>query len=174
MFYSCCNATNIETSVFPTCSRPFTLFRPVGSNSDLCPTPPSLSISSETTGALDSLNTYTAEYLLNQASEIDPLIFFHRFQAGFTLSAQDPIFSVCDCQRSVPNIPFSGACLFLDLPSVCDSIGECPVYSLVTRPDQCPAINATSMLDCNGSLCDAGSSDCYSVDATSGDLVRVS
>ena len=97
-------------------------------------------------------------------------MFFRRYQAGFTYTARDPIYSVCDCQFHIPNVNDSGACESLETLKACEQVSEdCTEYSF----------NSTTMcaddevFTRNGSLCDRTQNSCYSVDQTSADLVRV-
>lgn len=46
---------------------------------------------------MESNNVYVAEKLLMVAEDIDPTVFFQRFQAGFVVAQRDPPYSVCSC-----------------------------------------------------------------------------
>ena len=56
-----------------------------------------MSFSSNERGRLESNNVYVAEKLLIVAEDIDPTVFFQRFQAGFVVAQRDPPYSVCSC-----------------------------------------------------------------------------
>ena len=69
----------------PSCTNPDTQF----SIGDLCPSPPKLSLNdylTDTTGRLDSDNTYVNEYLLRIAERMGASTYSSRVQGGFTLS----------------------------------------------------------------------------------------
>ncbi len=159
-------------AVGPTCTRPITTLNPgeLGSNDDFCPTPPSLGLDDTDAGLLNSYNTYLAEDLLLRSTD-DTQVFFRQVVAGFSLTPRDPIYSVCNCQRSVPNTGREGACGFFSQLAQCDNgtdngvDGTCPVFSLFAA--DCPARG-------DRQLCNDTDGECYSVDATSADLVRVS
>ncbi len=166
--HSCCTATDILTSVLPSCSRPGSIFGSV-ENGGFCPSPPSLSASdvgatATASGTLDAINTYVAEQLLIRSLELDEAVFFRRYLAGFTLAAQDPVFSVCNCQRPQAGaVP--GACTLLDnflKPCVNES---CLSYS--AKAAVCPSNDSIP-------LCDRPAEACYSVDGFSADITRVS
>lgn len=163
---SCCTATDIQSSVLPSCSRPGSVFGSV-ENSGFCPSPPSLSASdvgatATASGTLDAINTYVAEQLLIRSVELDQAVFFRRYLAGFTLAAQDPVFSVCNCQPPQAGaVP--GACTLLDnflKPCVNES---CLSYS--AKAAVCPSNDSIP-------LCDRPAEACYSVDGFSADITR--
>lgn len=122
---------------------------------------------------LNSSNTYVAEHLIREAVRMDQAIFFRRYQAGITVAARDPIYSVCDCEDSgVGDEDETGACAYLNALKPCDPAGgNCSVYSYESA--QCPAEDEGEFSR-NGSLCDRTDDRCYAVDPTSADLVRVS
>ena len=89
-------------SALRSCSNPYSIWQGAPSNDLFCPSPPSLSIYADSSGSLDTLNTYVAEHLLRtstSAPDIDVVTFFRRYQAGFTVTAPDPVVSVCDNSR---------------------------------------------------------------------------
>ena len=97
--FRCCKATDIRFSVLSTCTNPLTFSFAAPSNDLFCPTPPALSIYSTTSGLLDTINTFVAEHLLRTSTstqDLDVVTFFRRYQAGFTVTAPDPIVSICD------------------------------------------------------------------------------
>ena len=96
----------------PSCTNPITQFIEANSD-DLCPLPPSISgndylNNTDTTGRLDSDNTYVNEYLLRVAERMRAPIYSRRVQGGFTLSRTEPIFSVCGCSDILDSGNFSG------------------------------------------------------------------
>lgn len=169
--HSCCNAVNTENSALPSCSRPRTYISSPSSNENFCPAPPSLPLSAGNSEALDSNNTYVAERLLREAARLTLAVFFRRFQAGFTFTPRDPIYSVCDCEFDTPNVNNSGACSFLNTLVPCDPAGEdCSVFSLFTAT--CP--NRDQGNFSRDGLCNRTEDSCYSVDPISADIARVS
>lgn len=162
--YSCSNATEFMP---PSCSHPANI-RGSTNNNNFCPNPPSLDVSSTLgttlSGTLSSVNTYVAEYLISEAIAADPAVFYRQYQAGFTITEQDPILSVCGCGRDDRNVPGSGICRVLDLVEPCGAIENCPVYSLPSQ--DCMNISMRP------NLCEGDS--CYNVDATSSDFIKVS
>ena len=56
------------------------------------------------TGLLDSDNTYVTEYLLKVAKDLQPSVFFQRIQAGFVMSYQEPALSFCALTNETLNI----------------------------------------------------------------------
>ena len=71
--------------------------QPSASFGDYCPAPPELNIEDidNSTGPLDSDNTYIAEYLVKVATDVQPSVFFQQVQAGFVISHQEPAVSFC-------------------------------------------------------------------------------
>lgn len=90
--YSCCRSV-YKTSALSCFGVPDAYF------GNYCPSPPQLNIddyySNSTLGPLDSYNTYIAEYLIRVAFDLQPSVFFHRVQAGFVVSYQEPALSFC-------------------------------------------------------------------------------
>lgn len=96
----------------------------------------------------------------------DPVTFFRLYQAGITVTPQDPVFSVCNCQETGNGQPL--ACISLQLLKPCgNESSDCTLYSGLMAED-CPA-DAPSAPN----LCDRTDEDCYNVDAFSADLLKV-
>lgn len=134
------------------------------SNEDFCPSPPSLSVSEVASGMPSGILTSTSTFVAQQilvVSDRDPVVFFRRYLAGFSFTAPDPTYSVCNCQQ-LPDGEEAGACGFLDLLNECDGDSNCTIYS----ERDCPGDTM--------SLCDRTSNDgCYVVDGFSADSVQV-
>ena len=82
---------------FRSCTYSFTQF--YSALLQYCPSPPSLSLHADSTGPLDTTNTFIMEYILRLASKTGAVPFFRVYQAGFTVATQDPIISACDCAK---------------------------------------------------------------------------
>ena len=76
-----------------------------------CPAPPELDyedIYTNTTGPLDSDNTFVAEYLLRKATKRVPSVFFQEVQAGFVFGYNEPMQKQCDNETySVSQVYFA-------------------------------------------------------------------
>lgn len=93
MSNSCCMAT---ASQLATCSIP--TYQSNGgfvASSSFCPTPPTVAVGSQETGALDSFNVFVAEHLLNVSEEVELALFFQQFAAGFVVHSPDPFYATC-------------------------------------------------------------------------------
>ena len=88
----CCYAYKKSSS----CTYPSTKYL---STAKYCPTPPSLSLHSSTSGPLDTTSTFVMEYILRTAKSSGSVSFFRAYQAGFTISYQEPDIKVCDCAK---------------------------------------------------------------------------
>ena len=108
-------------------------------------------MSTNSTGRLDSDNTYIAEYLLREADRADiPLDFFREYQAGFVITSErDPAFSVCGCSIR------SETCELFPLFESAD-VNECPYYNLTE----------------DGGVCPAEVPGCYSVDGAAANYIQ--
>ena len=101
----CCQATFAQLA---TCSIPIYQNSP-DMAAIFCPTPPAVMVGSQETGALDSINIYVAEHLLNVSEEVELALFFQRFAAGFVIHTPDPPYAACgdvdvniSCKNLVP------------------------------------------------------------------------
>ena len=128
---------------------------PVSSSESFCPSPPSLSLFANKSGRLDTMNTYVAEYLLRASLELDPIVFFRRYQAGFTITAQDPIVSICDCNNCT---------LFERLTIEMRNSSE--------PEDTCPVYLAEFSRKSNETLC-SNQPSCFSVEPLSANFLQV-
>ena len=153
----CCFAyANIRS-----CTHPITLIRRSTNN---CPSPPSLSLHADSTGPLDTTNTFIMEYILRLASKTGAVPFFRVYQAGFTVATQDPIISACDCAKD------NGK-----------SMRGCSIFAILndldSNPkDSCPFLRASSSITnslkpFNETLCKLKPS-CYTVEPYSEDYLR--
>ncbi len=92
----CCSASDPMKSSLSSCTHPL---QPSPTNNDnFCPSPPSLSLYSDTSGPLDTDNTFIAEHLLRLSTSVgeqDTGSFLRRYQAGFTIAPQDPLVTAC-------------------------------------------------------------------------------
>ena len=126
----CCAAYRKPNS----CTYPSTKYLPTAKN---CPSPPSLSLYSNTIGPLDTTNTYVMEYILRLAKKIGAVPFFRTYQAGFTIARQEPLISLCDCAK-VEGKSARGCSIFEGLQeSRCNRNDPCPVFR-VGFPGVCP------------------------------------
>ena len=157
---TCCDSINrIDSCTFPT-----SVYVSPPTNGSRCPSPPSLSLYSTTTGPLDTTNTFVAEYLLRSASKLGAVPFFRTYQAGFTVAAQDPIISACGCTR-IGGKSEKGCNLYQRLGlTPCNSLETCPYYHYVS-PFMCP------IKQFNETLC-RKTPICYSVEAYSSDFLQ--
>jgi hypothetical protein len=113
-----------------------------------------------------------AQHVLEFVESVDSVVYFRRFLAGFTITAPDPIYSVCNCQRN-DNIPPGtdeeeaiGACRNLKRLFPYGEDGNCTRYS-ECFPDDC-------MEEINETLCHrTGDEGCYVVDGFSADSIQV-
>lgn len=113
-------------------------------------------------GILSSINTFVAQQVLME-SDKDPVVFFRRYQAGFSVTAPDPTYSVCNCQR-LPDEE-AGACTFLNTLMPCEGDTNCTIYS---ENMECPVDMSSP------TLCQRTSDEgCYAVDGFSADSVQV-
>ena len=87
----CCEATSAQLE---TCSVPI-YQNSLANTEDFCPTPPVVSVGSQETGALDSVNVYVAEHLLTVIEEVELALFFQQFAAGFVVHSLDPPYAAC-------------------------------------------------------------------------------
>jgi len=159
----CCGATSLSLSTLQSCSNIYSTMRGAPSNDKFCPTPPSLSIYSGTSGPLDTINTYVAEHLLRistSAPDIDVVTFFRRYQAGFTVTAPDPVVSVCDLSRENGFSDF-GRNVFNAFRTI-----SCNESDPESAPDQmCPAYASQETSNCSMSFnLTSRNPSCYSVD----------
>ena len=130
---TCCLAVNEMDS----CSV-ISFFLPHQRTNRFCPSPPSLSLYSSTTGPLDTTNTFVAEYILRLTEAVGTIHFFQAYQAGFTIAAQDPIFSGCDCGK-VQGKSSHGCTLLKELgTNPCHNNDPCPIYRYI-HPKECPS-----------------------------------
>jgi len=106
----------------PSCSNPLYQLLPTADVSQFCPAAPQVAFSSmrggNLSGKLESSNVYVAERLLMVSEELQPAVFYQRFQAGFAVTRRDPPYSVCSCSSA------SGTCNFIS-PLQSKSGAEC-------------------------------------------------
>ena len=125
----CCQSTTQNRNILMSCSNPLSLIFPFEgfTSGRFCPAPPKLSYSSLQKsipqGPLENDNIYIAEYLLRTADSIKPDVFFRRFQGGFSLSYNEPSYSICGCNST------QDVCNFFT-PLRASSDGQCPRYSI--------------------------------------------
>jgi len=116
---SCCTSRQAQ---LPSCSNPVYELLSTPDASLFCPAAPQVAFSS-TNGdphrKLESNNVYVAEKLLMVSEELEPSVFYQRFQAGFTVTRRDPPYSVCSCASSA-----SETCKFIS-PLQQESGEEC-------------------------------------------------
>lgn len=163
-------------------------------SSGYCPSSPKLSYSAasqtEPRGLLEGHNVYIVEQLLRIADTIGQRAFFGRFQAGFTLAAREPPYSVCSCNQTQHCANISPLMTSNPPGNECPRYSinqECAVaYSLCQYGDDC------SLLDALGTFCsDLGASiippgttrslpcndstlpSCYSADGLSTGILQV-
>jgi len=94
-----------------------------------CPSPPSLSLHSSLGGPLDTINTFVTEFILRLAKKVSPVRFFQRYQAGYTIGTQDPLFSGCDCSRTNGQSTYGCSILSDYMPTECSSNSSCVKYN---------------------------------------------
>ena len=101
----CCQATAAQLA---TCSVPIYQNSSIN-NENFCPTPPTVTVGSQETGALDSISVYVAEHLLEVSEEVELALFFQQFAAGFVVHSPDSPYATCgdenediSCARLVP------------------------------------------------------------------------
>ena len=157
-YLSCCTSRQAQ---LPSCSNPVYELLPTPDGSEFCPAAPQVAFSSANggnpTGKLDSNNVYVAEKLLMVSEELEPAVFYQRFQAGFAVTRRDPPYSVCSC--SLP----SDTCNFIS-PLQRESGEECS--SQYSIPPQCNLVWAACIGLRNCSF--VGPSQCGDFDAPSG------
>ena len=106
-YLSCCTSRQAQ---LPSCSNPVYELLSTPDASAFCPAAPQVNFSSvkEVTphGKLESNNVYVAEKLLMVSEELEPSVFYQRFQAGFTVTRRDPPYSVCSCASASETCKF--------------------------------------------------------------------
>ena len=100
------------------------------------------------TGLLDSDNTYVAEYLLRVAADLQPSVFFQRVQAGFVVSYQEPVLSFCGQTNETLNVELSDL-----IEAVCNCSTDMPIPS-VCRPEieRCEMYLDDTICECEEAL----------------------
>ena len=90
-YLSCCMSRQAR---LPSCSNPLYQLLPTADVSQFCPAAPQVAFSStrggNLSGKLESSNVYVAERLLMVSEELQPAVFYQRFQAGFAVTRRDP------------------------------------------------------------------------------------
>lgn len=193
--FSCCRATTFAFYQLPTCTQPFSIVNiPPSISSDHCPSSPKVSYSAASQakphGLLEGQNVYVAEELLRIADTIGERAFFRKFQAGFTLAARDPPYSVCSCNmihdcsnisplmtpnppaRQCPRYSINQECA--SAYALCQYGGDCSLLDALGTfcSDLGASIippDATSSLPCNDSTLPS----CYSTDGLSAEILQV-
>ena len=193
--FSCCRASTFAFYQLPTCTRPFSIVSvPPMLSSESCPSSPKISYSAasqtEPRGLLEGQNIYVAEELMRIADTIGKRAFFRQFQAGFTLAARDPPYSVCSCNMTQDCANISP--LMTSEPPA----DQCPRYSInqecATAYALCQYGGNCSLLDALGTFCsDLGASiippgasrslpcndstlpSCYSTEGLSAEILQV-
>lgn len=192
---SCCRVPTFSFYQLPTCTQPFSIVMPPPVvSTGFCPSSPKLSYSAasrpEPRGLLEGQNVYIVEQLLRIADTIGKRDFLRQYQAGFTLAAREPPYSVCSCNltQDCANI---GA-LMTSEPSA----NQCPRYSInqecAVAYSLCQYGGDCSLLDALGTFCsDLGASivppgstrslpcndstlpSCYSAEGLSANVLQV-
>ena len=124
--FSCCNSQYRINS----CSFPTSFVSSLAGNFTSCPTPPFVSLYSNTRGPLSTVYTYVDEYILRLA-ETTGQDFYRQYQAGFTTAYSTPKISGCDCIKANGKST-RGCSLFYELGTgSCDNEEVCPEFGLV-------------------------------------------
>ena len=139
-----------------------------------------MAFSSNQMGRMESNNVYVAEKLLMVAEDIDPTVFFQRFQAGFVVAQRDPPYSVCSCSD-----PSNNTCRYITPLQPNSSEQDCTSqYSLSedcafnwTRcvAGLCSAINGSECENFRsnaGGSCNTSLPSCYAVEGLSANILN--
>ena len=192
---SCCQTNTVSRFQLPTCTRPFSIVSlPAVVSIQFCPSSPKLSYSAasrtEPRGLLEGQNVYVAEQLLRIADAIGRRSFLRKFQAGFTLAAREPPYSVCRCNQTQDCANIS------PLMTSESPANECPRYSInqecAVAYSLCQYGGDCSLLDALGAFCsnlgasivppgttrtlpcnDSTLPSCYSAEGLSADILQV-
>ena len=176
----CCTAS---TTTAPTCTNPVTQLDE-STRSDLCPSPPRVSVAdvvNGATGRLDSDLTYVDEVLLEEAIDLGPDVYIRRIQAGFVMSYRDPPYAACGCSSTDPTRFISS----LEGISECREVDGMPIYALRQdlqwinqdlpwlNDETCPLFDGSGASGGNGGDCDqCAISDDYLVDGSSANILQ--
>ena len=135
-------------------------------------------------GRLESNNVYVAEKLLMVAEDIDPTLFFQRFQAGFVVAQRDPPFSVCSCSEP------SNTCHYISPLQQHSTESEQNCTSQYSISEPCAifwagclagisiSCSAISFMGCDNfgsnasASCDASLAGCYEVEGLSANILN--
>jgi len=161
-YFSCCNSQyRINSCTFPT-----SFVSSLTGNFTSCPTPPFVSLYSNTAGPLATANTFVDEYILRLAEKVGQ-DFFRQYQAGFTTAYSSPTISGCDCIKANGK-SIRGCSLFNELGTgSCEPKEGCSEFGLINLAT-CPLkpFNESGLCKTNPK--------CYSIEPYSLDYFYVS